>query len=709
MASRRSPSQSRPSPSRVTARTRTWPLFLVLALVTLAAYQPAWHGGQLWDDDAHLTPPGLASWTGLAQIWTDVTVTQQYYPVANTAFWAMNRLWGHDTLGYHVVNILLHALSAFLIGVMLRRWAVPGAWVAAVIFALHPVHVETVAWMTELKNTLSGVFYLLAAMTYLRFDDTRKWRWYAAAFGLFALALGSKTVTATLPAVLLVVFWWRRGRIELRRDVLPLVPLFVAGVAAGVGTAWLEVAWVGAKGASFDLTWIERTLLAGRAAWFYVGKLLWPAPLIFSYPRWSIDQSVWWQYLFPAALAAAFAGLWSMRRRSRAPLAAGLFFVGTLLPALGFVNVFPFRYSFVADHFQYLASVSVIAAAAAGLVWAVNRWRPGVSEAVVALVVGVPLFVLTFQQSRQYVNGETLYRATIAANPSSLLARNNLSALLLDGPADRWAEAQQQAEEAVRLVPDDAAAHNNLGLALMRAGHHEEAAREHREAIRLNPNLAAAHFNLGISLAALGRADEAMAAYETSLRIFPRQPEVLYNLANLLALQGRFGAAIERFHEAARLDPESAEIQLNMANALQAGGSLDEAIAAYHEALRLRPGWGQAEHNLGLALGRAGRQEEALAAFREAERLMPGNPLVETSLAGLLASMNRLDEAVTHYEHALSANAPRPAELHNQVGVLLARLGRFPAAVAHFEEAVRLQPDFAAARANLARVKRGGG
>ncbi len=677
--------------------------------MTLAAYQPVWHGGVLWDDDAHLTPAALASWQGLGRIWTDFQVTQQYYPIVNTAFWVMNRVWGLDTFGYHVVNILLHALSAFLVAGVLRRWSLPGAVIAAAIFALHPVHVESVAWMTELKNTLSGVFYLSAAIVYLRFDAERIWRPYALALGLFVLALGSKTVTATLPAALLVVFWWRRGRIEWRRDVLPLVPFFVVGVAAGIGTAWLEVSWVGAKGQSFDLTWVERTLLAGRAAWFYLGKVLWPVGLIFMYPRWSIDQAVWWQYLFPLALAGGLAALWAIRARTRGPLAAALFFCGTLFPALGFVNVFPFRYSFVADHFQYLASLGVIVPVSVGLALAARRWRSGVSDGVIAAAVAVPLLVLTFQQSRQYVSAETLYRATIAANPDSLLARNNLASLLLDGPQDMWAEAEQQAAEAVRIDPADASAHNNLGLAWQRAGRYEDSAREHREAIRLNPRMAAAHYNLGIVLGALGRLDEAAAAYEESLRIVPSQPDVLNSLGQLRAGQGRFDEAIARLREAVRLAPGSPDLQMSLANALQSGHSYDEAIGVYDDALRLRPGWGEAWHNKAVALRVLGRLDESLAALLEAERLMPGVAEVELNLGGLLESMNRLDEAVTHYERALeSADAPRPAEIHNAAGILLARLGRFPAAAAHFEAAVRLQPDFAAARANLARVQRGG-
>ena len=277
--------------------------------VTLAAYQPAWHGGILWDDDAHLTTAALASKRGLLRIWTDFTVTQQYYPVVNTAFWIMNRLWGHATLGYHIVNILLHAASAWLVAGILRRWSVPGATLAAVIFALHPVHVESVAWITELKNTLSGVCYLGAALMYLRYDESRDRRWYAAAAGLFVIALFSKTVTATLPAALLVVFWWQRGRIRWREDVVPLLPVVAVGVAGGLLTAWVERAQIGAEGPAFQFTVVERCLIAGRAFWFYLGKLLWPADLIFIYPRFAIDAGAAWQYLYPVgALAVVVSG-----------------------------------------------------------------------------------------------------------------------------------------------------------------------------------------------------------------------------------------------------------------------------------------------------------------------------------------------------------------------------------------------------------------
>ncbi|HUR20594.1 MAG TPA: glycosyltransferase family 39 protein, partial [Vicinamibacterales bacterium] len=274
-----------------------WVLLPALLLVTLAAYYPAWHGGFLWDDDAHITRVDLRSLHGLWRIWFEVGATQQYYPVTHSAFWLLHRMFGDVTLGYHLVNIGLHATSAFLFAVILRRLAVPGAVLAAFIFALHPVHVESVAWITELKNTLSAVLYLGAFLAYLHFDTDRRRRPYAIALGLFALALLSKTVTATMPAALLVVFWWQRGRLRLREDVLPLLPFFALGLTAGVVTSWVERTHIGAGGAEFDLSLIERGLIAGRAIWFYLAKLVWPADLVFIYRRWTIDPSSWTQFL----------------------------------------------------------------------------------------------------------------------------------------------------------------------------------------------------------------------------------------------------------------------------------------------------------------------------------------------------------------------------------------------------------------------------
>jgi len=338
---------------------------LLLVAATFLAYWPAWNGQPVWDDDLNLTKPELWTTADFAPLWTKPGATPQYYPLSYSVFWMEHHLWGRSTLGFHLFNILLHVFSALLIVRILQRLRIPGAWLAAGIFALHPIQVESVAWMTELKNTLSGVFFLGAGLAYLRFDYKQEKRYYAVAFILFILGLLAKSAIVILPAALLMVFWWMRGRIGWKRDVTPLLPFFTIGIISGVFTAWFERRFVGAAGNDFNFTFIERCLIAGKAAWFYLYKLFWPVNLNFIYPRWHIDASAMCQYLFPAALLLAAALFWGLRNRSRAPLATLLYFCITLFPALGFFNVNFFRFSFVADHFQYLACLGPIAAAAA--------------------------------------------------------------------------------------------------------------------------------------------------------------------------------------------------------------------------------------------------------------------------------------------------------------------------------------------------------
>src|SRR5688500_15443006 len=391
----------------------------VCALVFLAvfvAHGPALTGGFLWDDQpGHVTRPELRSLDGLQRIWFEIGATQQYYPLLHSAFWLEYKLWGDNPVGYHLVNLLLHGMAACLLARVMRQLAIPGAAVAALLFALHPVTVESVAWISEQKNTLSAVLFFLAASAYLRFCDERRSIVYMWATLLFALALLTKTVTATLPAALLVLLWWRRGPLSWRRDCLPLVPWLGFGAIAGVLTASVERAWIGAQGVDFDLGALERGLLAGRVVWFYLLKLVWPAGLSFIYPKWTVDASAIIQYFPAIGCAVVLVRCWRLRNVRPGLLAAVLLFVGLLFPALGFVNVFPFLYSYVADHFQYLACTAVLALIAAGLTLA---GPVTITTKRVASGFGLlALSVLTWQQSGIYRDVFTLYRATLARNP----------------------------------------------------------------------------------------------------------------------------------------------------------------------------------------------------------------------------------------------------------------------------------------------------
>ncbi len=468
-----------------------------LLVAVVLVYQPVWHGGLLLDDEVHITRPELRSWHGVYRIWFDVGAIQQYYPLSETAFWVQYKLWGDAMFGYHLANILFHALTAVMVALLLRQLAIPGAYLAAAIFALHPVHVESVAWITEQKNTLSAVFYLGAAMAYLRFDQNRGTAWYLGALGLFVLALVSKIVAVTLPAALLVIFWWRRGRLSWRWDALPLTPFFIIGAVMGVFVTWAERKMVGADGPDFAMTVLQRCLLPGRVIWFYLGKLLWPADLHFMYPRWQVDSAIWWQYLFPLALLLLLAALWWPSRRWRGPLAGMLFFVGTLFPVLGFLNVYWFLFSYVADHFQYLASLGIIAPVAAGAALLLDHWglwrRP--AGYAVCMVVLAVLGSLTWQQSRIYSDAETLYGTTVAKNPDCWLAHNNLGAALAErGQVD---EAIGHYQTALKIKPDYAKAHYNLGNALVQCGQVDEAIAHYERALEIKPDDADMHNNLG--------------------------------------------------------------------------------------------------------------------------------------------------------------------------------------------------------------------
>jgi tetratricopeptide (TPR) repeat protein len=637
----------------------TWAVFLC---VTGIAYGPALGGKLVWDDASHVTAPGLQSLHGLWRIWFELGATQQYYPLLHSAFWLEHRIWGSAVLGYHLTNVVLHATSAYLLVMIVRTLRLPGAWLAGLVFALHPVCVEAVAWISEQKSTLSGVFYLAAALTYLNFDRTRSKPKYLLALGLFVLALLSKTVTATLPGALLVLFWWMRGRLQWRRDVLPLLPWFGLAVPAGLLTAWVERAYIGAQGSEYALVLPQRLLLAGRVPWFYAFKTLWPANLIFSYPKWRLDAGDWWQYLFPAALMAVAVIFGLLAARNRGPLAAFLIFSGTLFPVLGFFNVFPFRYSYVADHFEYLAMLGIIVPVSAALMAVVGRIAPGtVAPAAIPALLLATLGFLTWQQSGIYRDEETLYRATLSRNPDSYFAHLDLGNLLFKMPG-RLPEAVVEFQATLRVKPGSAEAHMNLGNALAEMpGRVPDAVSEFQTALRLKPNYADAHDNLGLVLASIsGRRQEAVEEYQTALRI----------------------------------EPNFAEAHLNLGIAYaQMQGRLPDAVAEYQAALRAKPDMAEAHSNLGNALSRMpGRQDDAIAEYRTALRINPDSAMVHFNLGNTLQTLGRLQDAIPEYQAALRIE-PDIAEAHYELAYALAQIpGHLSEAIAECQEMLRIRP-----------------
>ena len=581
---------------------------VLIALLTTVAYLPALPGGFIWDDDRYLTDnPTMHGVDGLRDIWLNPDATVQYYPLTFTAFWLQYQLWGLHPFGYHLVNVLLHAANAVLFWMLLAWLRVPAAWWAAAVFALHPVHVMSVAWITELKNVLSGCFFLAALLAYLRFcgvdgettdRPVSRSRLYGLALGLYLCALLSKTATSILPVAVVLILWWKKRQIG-RKELVSLLPFFALAILFGTFTLWLEKHEKGASGWEFTVPFLERVLVAGRSFWFCLGKLIWPVHLTFFYPRWQIDASSVWPWLYPMGAIAVFTILWWARTSiGRAPFAALLYFT-LAFPALVLVQLlYMMRYSFVSDHWQYLGSLSLIALGVAGT--AMGFERGGAAAQRIAPAVGVAILaalgVLTWQQGHIYRDDETLWRDTLAKNPNAVIAHNNLGSLLmLRGKA---AEAVEHYEQALRLQPDFAETRYNLGFALAHAGNTEAAIKEFEHVLRLEPDDARTHYNLGAALMRAGRLEEAMKHFDLALHINPDYPEAHNDWGTALTRAGKLEEAIGHYAHAIRLKHDYPEAHNNYGVALAMKGSFDEAVAHFSEALLLRPNFADAARNL---------------------------------------------------------------------------------------------------------------
>jgi tetratricopeptide (TPR) repeat protein len=688
MSQPRPPSQSvatdPPQPpvgQRAAGRWRAVVAAAALVAMPLAAYAPVLRAGFIWDDHENVvTNPTLDSLDGLRQMWFVPQSIQQYYPLMYTSYWLEHRLWGLAPWGYHLTNILLHAAAAILVWRLLVRLQVPGAWLAAAIFAVHPVEVESVAWITERKNVLSLSLALLSMLCYLRFapaedgkvvdaaPSAARWWWYALALALFALALFAKTVVVTLPAVLLVIYWWKRGRITWQ-DVMYVVPFLALSVLLGLVTIWMETYHLGTHGKHWSLSPIERLLLAGRALWFYGGKLIWPHPLVFFYPRWTIDGHAWWQYLLPVTALSLPVALWLARRLiGRGPLAAVLIFAGVLAPMLGFFNIYFTMYAYVSDHFQYHASVALVALAVAAAALATAKLSP-TAKALSCVGAGVLLLGLargTFRQTFIYHDLDILYRDTIAKNPQGTIAYSNLAVHL--GILGRHEEAVDLTRTALRLDPTDPIAHSNLGFFLLNLGSRDGFQHGQLEE-------AIANLRQGLVLAR-----DACGAVPNEPRLRNYLGFSLLRLGNRDGFQpGQLEEAISHLNEAVRLDPASVDAHANLALALATAQRPAEAIQHAARALEIDS---RGDAGLSNQLG-----PDLLAEGHDA-------------LAGALATKGNLRAAAEHYKATVDLRPDYDRALNN-LGVVLMNLGQTDEAIHWFQEAVRQHPEYAEAKLNL--------
>ena len=609
----------------------------LILLVTVVSYLPAWRGGFIFDDTMLITDNRIVKASdGLYRFWF-TKEAPYYYPLTWSLWWFEWHLWGDSATGYHVVNVLLHAVDAILAWLVLRRLRIPGACLAALVFAVHPVNVATVAWISEQKNTLSMLFYALAILLYLRFDEEGRWRWYGLSLAAFALALLSKTAVVMLPVVLLGCVWWVRARLRWR-DFLRCGPFFALSLLSGLVTVWFEYRALGAASAQ-TAGFPSRLAVAGWAPWFYLSKALLPTDLTVIYPKWEIDPSHWVSYVPGMILIGWLVVFWWKRETWGRPLLFGLgYFVVMLLPVLGFFDQGFFQQSSVADHWQYYSVVGVIALVVATGV----RIGRGMGEqgrywgTLAGVLVTLLLGAATWSRSCLYADAEALWQDNVTRNPQAWGAYNGLGTAMME--RGRVQEAVAAYQQAVRIEPGYPRAHYNLGNALVRMGRLGDAMAHWEEAARLKPDFVEAHYNLGVALMGWGRTQEAIEHLEQALRVRPDSAETHNSLGTALSQLGRMPDAVVHYEQALRIAPNTAEFHNNLGIALFRLGRMPDAVVQCERALQLKPDHAQAHYTLGVILTRMGRIQEAIGHYQEAVRLKPDLVEAQNALARLRAA-----------------------------------------------------------------------
>ncbi len=683
-----------------------WGATLVPAVIL--AYQPVWSAGFVWDDGMLVTANRcIIGPLGLKEIWT--TGASQFYPLVLTTFWVEHALWGLAPLPYHLVNVLLHAACAILLWQVLRSLQTKGAWLGAALWALHPVQVESVAWISEMKNTESGFFYLLSIFFFVRWHKAGGGGWkignawdYRLTLLFAVLALASKASTVTLPAVLCLCAWWMDGRWRWR-TLVDTAPVFLLSIVASFLSIWTQMQLTNLDPLS-TRSLPERLIDAGDAIWFYLGKLFWPRPLIAIYPGWDRDAGSLISWLPLLAVLIFLLILWLKRESWVRPFSfAFAYFLIALFPALGVISQKFMSHSLVADHLQYLADMGPLALAGAGMSQLANMVSPGrrwLAGAFSAAMLGL-LGILSWQEAGVFLNEETLWADTLVKNPTSWLADNNLGVAL--SKKGQFGAAKGLYERALEINPSYEVAHNNLGNAFLQDGRVDAAMAEYEKALAIAPNYVDSLNNLGNVLLQKGRLDEAMAFFENALMVDSYSDLAHGNLGSVLLQKGQVDDAIAELRAAVQINPDFADAHNNLGTALQKKGQMDEAIAEFSKAVELNPKLAKAQSSLGSALLQKGAVDEAIEHLKKSVDLAPKYAAAHYSLGLALAQKGQINEAMIEFRRDLAID-PNNAEAHNNLGVGLYKEGKVDEAVMQFREALRLKPDYASAQAHLAKA-----
>ena len=673
-----------------------------LCALTLVSFLPAWQAGFVWDDTIFTELPAVQEADGIWKLWFQPREAYlnpgghgegHYWPLTYSTFWLEHKLWGSEPMPYHVANVLLHLVNVLLLWRVLLLLGLPWAWLGAAIFAVHPLHVESVVWAIARKDVLSGACYLGACLVWLRHQREPRPGRYMAALLLFAAGLLSKSIVVTLPVAMLLWHWWAKGRVT-RSDVVGVVPFFLVGFAITLGDMKF---YQSMEVLSLDYSAIDRILIASHAAWFYVGKILWPARLDVIYALWDPARLLEWVYL--VAAAGLIAGLWLMRGRiGRGPLFGVLYFGATVAPTLGFVDYGYMQFSFVADRYQYLAGIGLIALVAAGAERCVcllpkNRRRAGLGALLLALIA---LGTLTWQQSRIYENQVVFFSHVVARNPTARGAQSNLAAGLAE--EERLEEALGPARLAVQQYSDHWGPNQILGKINLDLGRLDEAERYLRRAVELKPKDADTLQSLAEARRRAGNCADAIVLYR---RVLEKQSETnslaRAGLGTCLFETGEFEQSVLTLREALEEDPTQLEEQPYISFVL--GWAL-------HESGHPEEGWARMSHppagdpaenlfNLGERYRERKHYQLSLAPYRMSLELEPNRFGSHVGLGDALFRLERYEEAMASMQRGidLQPSAPSPS-VHFVAGEIAMAMNRPQGAERHYQDALKVDPGY---------------
>jgi len=664
----------------------------IILILSLVVYLPAIQGGFIWDDDKFLTEnPIIRAGDGLYRFWF-TTEPPDYFPLTSTTLWFEWRLWGMNATGYHAVNVLLHVISSVLIWLVLKRLKVPGAWLAGLIFAVHPVNVESVAWITERKNTLPLVFHMLTILLFLKFESEERPRLYVWSLIAFLLALLAKTSVVMLPVVLLLCAWWQRREIS-GKDILRTIPFFALSAMLSLVTIWFQYNRAIRSEIVRNDDFFSRLAGAGQSVWFYLYKAVFPYELSFVYPKWDINASSFLSYVPGLLILLLMFACWRYRGKWGRPVLFALtYFVITLFPVLGFFNIYFMKYALVADHWQYISLIGIVGLLT-GL--AAHAYQTGQKSLRHVLMISAVVIVglLSFKswtQAHIYKNQETLWTDTVAKNPDSRLALNNLGAIR---------KQQRKLDEAARLfsraVKHDAAAeaHYNLGAIREEQGQLDAATRHYSDVLKINPNELDTHNNMGDILVRQKRFKEALEHYSQVLRVKPHNTDIRNKMGMLLGQMGKHEEAMGHFAEILKISSENASAHYNMGFSLARQKKFDEALKSYAEAIRISPDFERAHYQTGLVMTRKGDMEKAVQHFSQVLRINPDAVKVHYNMGAALRHMGKTEEAVTHFSRAAELR-PDYLKAHYILGIIFQEQGKTEDARRHYAEVLRINPEF---------------